>query len=240
MSVLERGSGVALWRQIANRLRAEISAENFESSGKLPNEIDLAKRYGVNRHTVRRAIAELTSTGLLEARRGEGTFVRQQLLDYRIGERTRFHEILAGQSRKAHGRLLSTSEEPAEDMIANALKVPEGTTLIRLETVHEADEKPVSTSTSWFVQSSFPDLVTDFEKSGSLSKALENAGFGGYRRGETTISSRFASESEIELLDLIESPIVVVNEYVNLSNTGEPIQFARSRFAASRVRFVIG
>ncbi len=49
----------------------------------------------VNRHTVRRAMAELAVRGLVRTERGSGTFVKTDKLDYRIGRRTRFSEIVA-------------------------------------------------------------------------------------------------------------------------------------------------
>ena len=56
---LERGAGVAVWRQIEQILTAEIAASGFGEEGRLPSEGELAKRFDVNRHTVRRAMLGL-------------------------------------------------------------------------------------------------------------------------------------------------------------------------------------
>lgn len=60
----------------ASRLMEIIEeGERFSVGDKLPNEIDLANELGVSRSTLREAIKVLTTNGILEIRRGKGTFV---------------------------------------------------------------------------------------------------------------------------------------------------------------------
>lgn len=53
---LDRGGGVALWRQIAGELEREITAGAHPPGARLPPEAELAARFSVNRHTLRRAM----------------------------------------------------------------------------------------------------------------------------------------------------------------------------------------
>ena len=85
---IERGAGVAVWRQIAERLRTEISLDVWKTHDRLPSEAELADRFGVNRHTVRRAVASLAVEGILRANQGRGTFVAQKPISYPISART--------------------------------------------------------------------------------------------------------------------------------------------------------
>lgn len=65
-----------LREQTIRRLYAEITVEGGMAPGdKLPNELELAQQLGVSRATLREAIRELTARGVLEVRRGRGTFV---------------------------------------------------------------------------------------------------------------------------------------------------------------------
>ncbi|WP_368419850.1 winged helix-turn-helix domain-containing protein, partial [Rhodovarius sp.] len=57
---LPRGDGLALWRQIASRLEAAITSGQLVAGARLPTETDLAEALAVNRHTIRRAMEELT------------------------------------------------------------------------------------------------------------------------------------------------------------------------------------
>ena len=82
MSREKGGGGVekkSLTQQTAERLYARIVAEGEPGPGeKLPNELDLSQELGVSRTTVREAIRALGAQGVLEVRRGKGTFVSEQ------------------------------------------------------------------------------------------------------------------------------------------------------------------
>ncbi|MGK3945910.1 GntR family transcriptional regulator, partial [Streptomyces caeruleatus] len=70
MAALSRGAGLSAWRQIADALEAEIVAGSLAPGSQLPTEAELAARFGVNRHTVRRALGALGEQGLVRASQG--------------------------------------------------------------------------------------------------------------------------------------------------------------------------
>lgn len=66
----------SLSQQTARRLYSLIAAEKrFAPGEKLPNELELSQEMGVSRATLREAIQALAAQGVLEVRRGRGTFV---------------------------------------------------------------------------------------------------------------------------------------------------------------------
>ena len=71
----DRLQGVTLWRRIADEIEQAIVAGTYATGDRLPGEIEIADRFHVNRHTVRRALADLAQRGLVRAERGSGTFV---------------------------------------------------------------------------------------------------------------------------------------------------------------------
>ena len=81
--------GVTRWRQIAETLSEDVAEARF-ADGRLPTEPELATRFGVNRHTVRRAVGVLADQGLVRVEQGRGTFVASGHIDYLVGRRTRF------------------------------------------------------------------------------------------------------------------------------------------------------
>lgn len=71
-----------LAQQTAERLYSRIVLEKGMTAGeKLPNEVELARELGVSRATLREAIRTLTAQGVLEVRRGKGTFVSARVED---------------------------------------------------------------------------------------------------------------------------------------------------------------
>ena len=66
----------SLAQQTAERLYGQIVVEKALAPGeKLPNEVELSAALGVSRATLREAIRTLSAEGVLEVRRGKGTFV---------------------------------------------------------------------------------------------------------------------------------------------------------------------
>jgi GntR family transcriptional regulator, phosphonate transport system regulatory protein len=235
---VERRSGIALWRQIADRIRLAIGSGEF--SDRLPPEMALAGRFGVNRHTVRGAIAALVQEGVLRAEQGRGTFIkRRKRFAYPIGVRTRFSEGLQGQAKDRRGILLGHAVEPADESTAEALGIEPGAKVVRLETIAEADGRPVSRATSFFDAKRFAWIDDAYAESGSITIALKSFGISDYFRRSTQISARHASDSDLADLRLSPGAIVLVTVYVNVDSDGRPVQFAETRFAADLVELSV-
>ena len=237
---MQRRSGVALWRQIADRIRLGVGAGDFAEGGRLPPEIELAERFGVNRHTVRSAIAALVHEGVLRAEQGRGTFVeRRGRLSYPISARTRFSDGLRDQARDRRGHLLAHAVEPATARVAEALDLADGAPAIRLETVSEADGRPVSRATSWFDAGRFAGFAEDFADAGSITLAFRRHGVEDYFRKSTLVSARHADDADLGDLRLAPGAIVLVTVAVNVDPEGRPVQFSETRFAADRVELSV-
>lgn len=235
---VERKSGIALWRQIADRIRLAIGSGEFAE--RLPPEMALAARFGVNRHTVRGAIAALVQEGVLRAEQGRGTFIeRKQRLAYPIGTRTRFSEGLRDQIRDHRGILLGHAVEGANERTAEALGLAPGSKVVRLETLSEADGRPVSRATSFFDARRFGGIEGLYKDSGSITIALKSFGIPDYFRRSTLISARHASDADLADLKLSPGAIVLVTVYVNVDPQGRPVQFSETRFAADLVELSV-
>jgi GntR family phosphonate transport system transcriptional regulator len=233
---IERRSGVSLWRQIADQIMHSISLGDFAENAALPPEVALAERYGVNRHTVRSAIAALVREGMLRAEQGRGTFVlSRKRLSYPIGARTRFSEGLYGQASERRSVLLVSTIEPASRRVAEGLKLARGSSVIRLETRGEADGQPVSRATGWFEARRFAGIDAAMAETESITASLERFGVSDYLRHSTVLSARHADAADLADLDLQPGAIVLVTLAVNVTPDGQPIQFAETRFPAERV-----
>jgi GntR family phosphonate transport system transcriptional regulator len=231
--------GIALWRRIADALRREISAGAHAPGDRLPSEAALSERFGVNRHTVRRAIGALAHDGLVRSEQGRGTIVRGRPLDYPIGPRTRFSEIVSRQARAPSGRLISAGESEADVEIAAALDVPRGTRVLRLETLSAADGIALNVATSWFPAERLPDFVAHYAETGSITQALKRCGIADYQRRETRVTARIADAQDALALGIEAGSPLIVTESINTDPEGRPIQFSVARFAADRVQIVV-
>lgn len=102
---LQRETGHALYRQIAQHLERDV-LNQYAPGDMLPSENEMADRFGVNRHTLRRAIDLLVADGLLERQHGRGVFVINNQIDYPLGSDTRFTENLTAMGASTGGRVV--------------------------------------------------------------------------------------------------------------------------------------
>src|ERR1700761_6678219 len=115
-----------LWKQLEQTLLQDIQGGRFDGAGRLPSEHELAERFGVNRHTARQAIAGLVQRGVIFKRKGPGSSLAPRMIDYEIGERTRFSTNVALQGREPGRTLLEVSERVAHARACAALELAEG------------------------------------------------------------------------------------------------------------------
>jgi GntR family phosphonate transport system transcriptional regulator len=232
-------AGVALWRRIADHLEHAIAAGEFSPGDRLPAETDLAAQHGVNRHTVRRALAELSSRGLVRAARGSGTFVESGRLAYPIRRRTRFSEIVGSAGLEAGGTLIAHRLEPADRDIARRLEIARETPVLRLDIVRHANGVPICAGAAFLPAALVPDGARIYQKTQSMTKTLAHFGFADYRRRTTRITAAVADAIDAARLDLVPGRPLLVIDAVNVLADGRPIVINRARFAADRVELVV-
>jgi GntR family phosphonate transport system transcriptional regulator len=234
---IERGSGVSLWRQIEQALEREIAG--YPADQPFPTEAQLSRRFGVNRHTVRRAVAGLVQRGLLRVEQGRGTFVADHAIDYVVGTRTRFSENLLRQGVQPGRAFTRIEEVPASPEIAASLQLEPGAPVLELESVGTADGRPVSFSLTRLALERLPGIRDALGRKASITAALAESGIADYRRRSTRVIARPATEDERQVLRLLPHRPVLVTESIDVDARGRPILFGTARFAADRVQLVL-
>ncbi|MFO7858796.1 MAG: phosphonate metabolism transcriptional regulator PhnF [Ectothiorhodospiraceae bacterium] len=226
------------WRRIRDQLADEIAAGAYEPGGRLPTEAALSRRFGVNRHTVRHAMATLADEGLVRIEQGRGTFVQEPVLDYPVTGRTRFSDILIGAHHDPHSHLLHSRQLTANGEMADALLIREGDPVLLLETIRFMDEVPLAITAHYFPEDRFSGLVEAFQESGSLTSALYRFAVRDYFRQVTRVQARLPDEDEAHLLRQPPAQPILEHRSVNVDPDSRPIEFAVGRYAGQRVRFV--
>lgn len=244
---LERGGGVAVWRQIAQILATEIGQRRYGEGlpdDRLPSETDLAHRFGVNRHTVRRAILGLAEQGLVNVEHGRGTFVQAGAIDYVIGRRTRFSENLSQHNLKVAQQILSARKVSAEANVAQALEVRAGTQVYRVELARrslddQGIELPLAYSENWFPAARFPDFPDVFAQSTTISATLATYGVTAYTRRESRIGARLPDAEIARHLGINRQQPVLSVESTDVDEKGKPIKYGIAYFPADRMQLVV-
>lgn len=230
--------GVTLWRQIFASLEAEIAGATRPPGSQLPTEAQLAARFAVNRHTVRRALEELSRQGLIRIEQGRGSFVAEDILDYAVSARTRFSETIRRHNREPSGRTLTLRDTIADPATRTALALPQGSRVIRLERLGMADNRPITLGTHCFPAARFPGLLSRLEAAPTISEALAEAGVSDYRRQITRVTARLPLPHEAELLQMPRNRPILLTESINVDQNGAAVEFGIARYPTPRVQIV--
>jgi GntR family transcriptional regulator, phosphonate transport system regulatory protein len=230
--------GGALWRQIADTLHAEIVAGRLSAGARLPTEAALAARFAVNRHTVRRALEELSRDGLVTVEQGRGSFVTEDVLDYAVEPRTRFSEWIRRANKEPSGRVLDLRAAAADAAIARGLGLEPGAPVVVLERLGMADGRPVGLGSHWFPAMRLSGIEDALRRESTISAALAAVGVADYRRRSTRVSARLPSPAEAALLRTARNRPLLVCENTNVDGDGRIVELGISRHPTPRVQIV--
>jgi len=228
-----------IWATIAASLTAEIAQGSHVPGGRLPTEAQLALRFGVNRHTVRRALAALANAGVVQARRGAGVFVTLVPTDYPLGRRVRFHRNVLASGRTPSRQILRLETRPATVAEAEALAVPVGSLLHLVEGISLADDLPIGLFRSLLPALRFPDFPEAMRRLGSLTAALTEAGVADYTRASTRLTAVLADGVQAGHLKIQQGAPLLRSATLNVDEKGRPIELGVTFFVGDRVTLTV-
>jgi GntR family phosphonate transport system transcriptional regulator len=233
-----RGSGVAVWKQLGDVLAGEIRARSFTDSGRLPSENALAERFGVNRHTVRQAIAALQSAGLVRVEQGRGAFIQQHTVDYTLGRRTRFTENIRNNKLLPTKQVLAAREVRASEKVARALGLRKGRPVLMVELLDEADGEPVGLAVMFYPAQRFAGLLEMLDRNTRMSEILRHFGVTDYLRASNRITAQMPSDETARVLKQPKTRPLLCVESIDVDVDGVPIKYGETQFVGDRVQLL--
>ena len=223
-----------LYRELASVLRDEL--QQFCPGDLLPSEVQLAARFSVNRHTLRRAVDELVLEGLVLRRQGKGTQVLARPLVYPLQANNAFSDSLSALGLRVEAVLLERKKRKATGDESQRLQLPEGAMLIELTTLRLLDEQPVSLIRHRFCASHAPTL--ERYSGGSLREYLLEQSLG-LNRTYSLIGARLPSREEAaQLLMPLHAPLLSVLT-LSCDTAGQPVELALSTSRADRFQYQV-
>lgn len=230
MNRFDRSTGdIPVYIQISNSLTAEIQ-QNYKPGDRMPSENELAKRFKVNRHTLRRAIEVLVTKGMVGKLQGKGIIVQQKVINYPIHRETRFTETLENSGRQAESIVLRKMGIAAHGEVATSLNVEEGEPVILVETLRKMDGAPFSVTSHYFPFHKAYDVLRKYA-GGSLHSFFSQHYGIRLKRTLSLISAILPDQSDMKTLEISGNSPVLQVKSVNMDlHSQEPVEFVVSRF----------
>lgn len=198
----------------------------------LPTEAELCQEFSVSRMTVRQALQSLANAGLVDRRRGRGTFVASRPMHRRPGQFLSFTEEMARRGLSASSLLLASESSRPTPQEVDDMDLAADELVLRIVRVRLANKVPIALEHAALAASLVPRLEADLV-GGSMHQALLDQGIIA-TRAVGSISARLARSSEAELLELPPNAALLVEVRILFDQNGRVFERTETRYAADR------
>ena len=212
-----------IYLQIANQLKVELV--NFKAGELLSGELPLAKRFGVNRHTVRRALEVLENDGFVLRVQGKGTQVLSRHTLYPIQLQNAFSSAAQEQGKDVTAHLIRKQFRMANLEEQELLGLASEAEVFEVQTLRLMDGVPVSVIRHCFAADKNA-LFTSYQ-GGSMRSYLAQRDYH-LQRYSSVIGARLASIEEASRLDLSKKSPVLTVMTVSHDQGGQVFELAYS------------
>lgn len=241
-----------MYRRIAIDLRAKIDSDEYKEGTRLPTEGELMDHYGASRNTIRDAVRQLISLGLVETKQGQGTFVILKgetfvtvlTGDPKVGEGgTSYLSQVNAQHRKAKPATPRVEVQVAPKEITKRLRVPDDTQLVSRHEQRLIDGIPWSLMTSFYpmefiAQGADRLLRAEDIQEGAVRYLADAIGLKqvGYREW---ITARSPDSNEQEFFRITHEATVFVNYRTAFDQNQKPMRVTVTVFPTDRNQFIV-
>ena len=239
-----RTKRVSVWRAISDQLRDEIMRGVIRGGERLPTDIELAQRFGCNKHTARRAVAHLEQEGLVRVEWGRGTFAVEGAITTGNGAQGRLLQTLLDQHRDLQKQILRADKVPAGAAVARGLRVSVNSTCLQLLLLARVGEIPFSLGTSYFPLKRLPGVARMFDSLDtsslvSVTSLLRSGGVKAPHCARINIGARLPTVEEASHLRMARQQPLLETESVDVDSRGSPVFYARTCFRADRLQLIV-
>ena len=227
------GASPARYEQIAEYLRHLVGTS--VPGDRLPSEAELCERFGVSRMTARQAVQLVAADGLIERRRGAGTFVRSAPVPRDLGSPLSFTGSMRARGMTASSRTMCWEPVMPSEAEREALGLRPDAAAFVLERLRLADGIPMSIERAVMPAELATALPPGFEQ-GSLHDAFRGVGRVP-TEAHAEVSARRAAKRERDLLGLPASGIIISETRTIFDQDGVALEHTETRYAANRYAF---
>jgi GntR family transcriptional regulator len=233
-------SHIPYYIQLMELLKDQILNKKWQPGEQIPGEQDLCDTYGISRTVVRQALRELELEGLINRRKGKGTFVTEpKISEGLIQNLTGFYQDMVARGLKPVTQVLHQNVVKANEKVAHFLEIEPGTDVVDIQRLRFIHDEPIQLVTTFVPYKVYPPLATVDLSNRSLYEFLEKEGGIFLSRGRRYIEAVLANETEAMLLGIERGAPLLMLDSVSYVESGQPIEYYHALHRGDRSRFEV-
>lgn len=242
-STRQRTHDQPLYLRIENEIRQKIATGEYPVNTRIPSEEELCEAYDVSRITVRRAIQDLSESGLLKKQRGLGTFVAVPKHLVEPGARSSgFSAYLVDTGHHTPRRILGKQALVATEELAKRLAIEQGDAVLNVRRLMFEDDAPMAIDSVYVARARFPHLLDELTGDVSFYGLLRSRYGVELDGSDLTLDVSTARAEEAHLLGCLTGAPLFIMRKVKYDTAGVPVHYSKTVIRGDRVtyRFQVG
>lgn len=232
---INRESDLPVYAQLAESLRQQMLAGEYQPGEKLPSENMLVEMYKVSPMTVRRAINLLASQGIVTTARGSGTFVKEVELRSASFYLQDLYELFSDDTDTTV-KLLEARFQLADERVARKLCIQEGERAIFIRRLLLVDGNPAFYHRGYLINDpNRPVIEAELEVT-ELKGLFQGSGSSLIKHGDLYLESTLLDDEETELLQLNPPVAGMLLEHIFYDFDDQPVSWGWFVCASTHLR----
>jgi len=235
---IQRDSAAPLYAQIQRDIEVSIATNKLCPGDAIPGELELADRYGVSRVTVRQALRDLVTEGLLYRVQGKGTFVSESVIQRTKPNITSFFYEMLESGRRPSARVWSEVCQPDPETVRRLGLDPDERVVVTRR-LRYVDGEPIVYQVNTTRHRFCPDLVSEDLSNQSFQYTLEVKYNLRYTEVEESLTATTPSAEVAQHLGIPRAVPVLVDERIIYGVGGVIIDSMRAYLRGDRYAFKV-
>jgi DNA-binding GntR family transcriptional regulator len=226
--VIEKTGPEPIYIQAKNWIRGKIASGEWKAKEKLPSESDLAATLGISRGTIKQAIKQLITEGILVQIHGKGTFVVGEQMEYPLAERLiSIAETMIESHKDFTTRLLGLETSPADQTVSRFLELDPSGQVYHLKRLRFIEDTPVVFLENFLPKQLFPGFEQNNFEEKTLFSIIEDRYKLRISWGKRSFLGKGADEKIAEMLQIDKGTPITFLEQTIYTEDNVPIEYSK-------------
>jgi GntR family transcriptional regulator len=225
-------NGTPAYKKIQNVIRKRIAGGQLKIGDAVDSERELARIHSVSLMTARHALAGLEREGIVERRRGSGTFVARPKIHF--NKLMSYTEHMSSRGLAPRSRVLSARLVEHQAEIAARLGLPATCSLVKIDRLRLTGEEPFALETCYLPAPEFGELIAAPLGKSSLFAALQHDYGVELAYADEEVDATPADVHNADLLSVPRGAPLLRIRQVIYSTSGKPVIYGVGFYRSER------